>query len=150
MPPEGNSMKLKKPPPLKRKNGEGSSRLTGRRRIRAVKKVRRPPHKRQRHPPGNVTWGVGYPPAQQEKARLFSAGRRVRSQIGISGQGIPASPWPSISQVLSTHGGRDSGRLGLSVRTWLVEAATAANSKGGLGGGVKAPQEKSLSLLWPA
>ena len=35
--------------------------------------------------------------------------------------------WPGTSQVLPTPGGRDSGRLGLSVRTWLAEAATAAD-----------------------
>ena len=39
---------------------------------------------------------------------------------------------PTIDQVLPTPGGRDSGRLGSSVRTWLAEAATAADLKGGL------------------
>ena len=49
-----------------------------------------------------------------------------------------AWPWPP--QVLPIHGGRDSGRLDFSVRTWPAEAATAADQTGGLGGG--APQQK--------
>ena len=39
-----------------------------------------------------------------------------------------AEPWPI--QVLPIHGGRDSGRLDFSVRTWPAEAATAADQKG--------------------
>ena len=46
----------------------------------------------------------------------------------------------TIDQVVPAPGGRDSGRLGSSVRTWLAEAATAADLKGGLG--AKPPQEK--------
>ena len=46
-----------------------------------------------------------------------------------------AWPWP-----LSIHGGRDSGRLDFSVRTWPAEAATAADQTGGLGEG--SPQQK--------
>ena len=58
--------------------------------------------------------------------------------------GWPASLWPGTSQVLPIMipGGRDSGRLGLSVRTWLAEAATAANLKGGSGGGEDPPAKK--------
>ena len=37
-------------------------------------------------------------------------------------------------QALPTPGGRDSSRLGLSVRTWFAEAATAADLNGGAGG----------------
>ena len=48
----------------------------------------------------------------------------------------------TIDQVLTTPGGRDSGRLGSSVRTCLAEAATAADLKGG-SGGAKPPQEKA-------
>ena len=62
------------------------------------------------------------------------------------GQGLPASPWPGTSQVLPTPGGRDSGRLGLSVRTWLAEAATAADLKGG-SGEAKPLQEKKFKLV---
>ncbi len=88
------------------------------------------------------------PSAQQEKAGLFYSAV-VRFKIGISG---------GASQVLSFFypvpglvplkyfppGGHDSGRLGLSVRTWLAEAATAADS---LGGGGDAPQEKKFKLF---
>ena len=56
-------------------------------------------------------------------------------------QGLPASPWPGQVQALHTHGGCDSGRLSLSVRTWLAEAATAADLKGA-SRGAKPPQEK--------
>ena len=49
-----------------------------------------------------------------------------------------AEPWPT--QALPIHGGRDSGRLDFSVRTWPAEAATAADQTWGLGGG--APQQK--------
>ena len=56
-------------------------------------------------------------------------------------------PGPGASQVLPTPGGCDSGRLGLSVRTWLAEAATAADLKGE-SGGAKPPQEKKLKLVF--
>ena len=61
------------------------------------------------------------------------------------GEGEKKNVWagPSTSQVLPTPGGLDSSRLGLSVRTWLAEAATAADLKGGLGV-AKPPQEKKL------
>ena len=45
--------------------------------------------------------------------------------------------------MLPTLGGRDSGRLGSSVRTWLAEAATAADLKGG-SGRASPPSGKSL------
>ena len=61
------------------------------------------------------------------------------------GRGLPASPWPGTSQVLPTPGGRNSGRLGLSVRTWLAEAATAADLKGGSGG--RSPPRKKFELF---
>ena len=38
-----------------------------------------------------------------------------------------ASPGTGQVQALHIHGGRDSGRLSLSVRTWLAQAATAAD-----------------------
>ena len=53
-----------------------------------------------------------------------------------------ARDWPGTSQVLPTSGGRDSGRLGLSARTWLAEAATAADLKGGSGGAKPPPRKK--------
>ena len=59
---------------------------------------------------------------------------RQKQKYGPGRQGLLASPWPGISQVPSTPGGRDSGRLGLSLRTWLAEAAKAGDLKGGLGG----------------
>ena len=43
------------------------------------------------------------------------------------------STFQAIDQVLPTPGGHDSGRLGLSVRTWLAKAATAADLKRGSG-----------------
>ena len=52
-----------------------------------------------------------------------------------------ARAWPGISHILPTPGGRDSGRLGSSVRTWLAEAATAADLNGG-SGGAKPPRKK--------
>ena len=70
-------------------------------------------------------------PAGKRLAFLFGGGQIQDRHFW---QGLPASPWPGTSQVLPTPGGRDSGRLGLSVRTWLAEAATAADFKGGLGG----------------
>ena len=63
-------------------------------------------------------------------------------------QGLPASPWPGASQVLPTLGGRDSGRLGLSVRTWLAEAATAADLKGGVWMGFPPPRKKKFKLVF--
>ena len=54
-----------------------------------------------------------------------------------------ASPWPGQVQALHTHGGRDSGRLSLSVRTRLAEAAAAADLKGG-SGEASPPQEKKV------
>ena len=44
-------------------------------------------------------------------------------------------------------GGCDSSRLGLGVRTWPAEAATAADLKGG-SGGAKPPQEKKFKLVF--
>ena len=69
------------------------------------------------------------------------------------GQGLLADPWPGVlssSQVPPTPGGRDSGRLGLSFPTWLVEAATAANMKGGLRGEGEAPPSKKKCKLFGA
>ena len=57
----------------------------------------------------------------------------------------PGGPGPAHT-FFSTPGGRDSGRLGLSVRTWLAEAATAADLKVG-SGGAKPPQEKKFKLV---
>ena len=81
----------------------------------------------------------------------------VREKKYGLGQGLPARPWPGPKasrpgpgpvkdQVLPTPGGRDSGRLGLSVRTWLAEAATAADFKGG-SRGAKPPQGKKFKLF---
>ena len=71
---------------------------------------------------------------------------KVWAGPGPPGQSL-ASPWPGAPQVLPTPGGRDSGRLGLSVRTWLAEAATAADLKG-VSGGAKPPQEKKFKLVF--
>ena len=58
-----------------------------------------------------------------------------------------ARPGTGQVQALHTHGGRDSGRLSLSVRTCLAEAATAADLKGG-SGGAKPPQlTKSINFF---
>ena len=46
-----------------------------------------------------------------------------------------------------TPGSRDSSRLGLSVRTWLAEAATAADLKGGSGGRSPLSNKKVLGML---
>ena len=99
---------------------------------------------------GNVSEGL------QEVAVTEEVGRRSRVrafrflvrkiEYGL-GKGLPASPWPGTSQVLPTPGGRDSGRLGLSVRTWLAEAATAADLKGG-SGGASPPQEKKFKVVF--
>ena len=40
--------------------------------------------------------GVGYPPATQEKARLFVYLEGVRSQIGICGLGRASQPVPGL------------------------------------------------------
>ena len=63
-----------------------------------------------------------------------------------SGQGLWPFPGLVEVQVLSTPGGRDSGRLGLSVRTWLAEAATAADLKR-WSGGAKSPES---NMFWAA
>ena len=68
-------------------------------------------------------------------------------RLSVSEVVIATSPWPGTSQVFPTRGGRDSGRLGFSVRTWLVEAATAADLKGGSEGGRIPPRKKSLSIF---
>ena len=102
--------------------------------------------------------GGRLPPSENEKAQfvLFSEKKKCGPRVWASGQGLqpgpPASPRPGPKasrpvpglvqvQVLPTHGGRDSGRLGLSVRTWLAEAATAADLKGGSGGAGAPPAE---------
>ena len=55
------------------------------------------------------------------KIRVFSV--RKKSM----GWARPSQPFPGLVPLkYFTLGGRDSGRLGLSVRTWLAEAATAA------------------------
>ncbi len=55
---------------------------------------------------------------KQIKHTLF-----VREKMNGLDQGLPASPSPGTSQALPTPGDRDSWRLGLSVRSWLAEAA---------------------------
>ena len=72
--------------------------------------------------------------------------------------GLPAGPRPDPKasrpvpgliqvQVLPTPGGRDSGRLSLSVRTWLAEAAAAADSKGRSGGRSPPHQKRKCKLF---
>ena len=71
--------------------------------------------------------GTGYlPPAQQEKAILFFDSEGVRSKIGIflfvrkkvwAGPGPPGQSLAWYLSSLPTPGGRDSGRLGLGVRS---------------------------------
>ena len=85
------------------------------------------------------------PPPKIKKARLFFY--FVRKKKYGPGQGLPASPWPATSQVHPTRGGRDSGRLGLSVRSLLAEAATTADLKGGASGGRSTPRKKKFKLI---
>ena len=70
----------------------------------------------------------------------------MNKKYGLS-QGFPVRPWPDTSQVLPIPGGRDSGRLGLSVRTWLAEAAIAAELKGGVWGGDPPRKKKHILVL---
>ena len=69
--------------------------------------------------------------------------KKVPESAGLVGDDLAVlqSSFQTIDQVLPTHGGRDSGRLGSGVRTCLAEAATAADLKGG-SGGAKPPEEK--------
>ena len=92
--------------------------------------------------------GVADPPPPKKK-RTHVSFHEGKQKVWAG----PRPPGQSLAWYLSSTlppGDRDSGRLGLSVRTWLAEAATAADLNGGSGGGGEAPEEKSLNLFWAA
>ena len=82
------------------------------------------------------------------RKKFRNGAQKKSSGICKPGWGLPGCPviyctFQTIDQVLPTPGGRDSGRLGSSVRTCLAEAATAADLKRG-SGGAKRPQQKKV------
>ena len=60
---------------------------------------------------------------------------------------MPRTGREALAEIMGQGPFKSSGRLGLSVRTWLAEAATAADLKG-RSGGAKPPQEKKFKLVF--
>ena len=108
--------------------------------------------------PGPAQQGLLFPFPGYKKNGLLFWGERGRlpprparkNPIFFLFVGDQSLAWLVSSQVLPTPGGRYSGRLRLSVRTWLAEAATAADLKGEAGGGAKPTQQKTYTLFLDA
>ena len=80
---------------------------------------------------------------------IFSPNRRFRTPFGPFLTILArADIWPGQVQALPIHGGRDSGRLTLSVPICPPQAATAADFKGGSGGAKPHPAKKKYKLFF--